>query len=261
MNLNRILSMTVLSLACSAAVAQPLNSQQKLMALQTLQSITLGTATVNSMNPDMKPGHPGQDPLSQKFLSMSAILQSGLCKANVSNTDDHNNTAEKIFTLDGAQCPINYKTDDKSLYQAGTSSSTVSYQVRNPNYKKFTDVDAYIMNFSGSITAAPQNTYKIAVNGQGSAHSQQMGQIPFTVNGGGLVSTDGTGAFTTSFVAQIPNLTVELKIVSQQQANSSTVAVYLNDVQLTAEEITTYLNPPFVPQEKEQNLMHLFGLL
>lgn len=247
----------ILSLICSAAVAQPLNPQQKQQALDTFQSMGIASAAVNSMNPDTTPGQIGQDAASQLFVKMSDLLKAN-CKATTTQSPPNAPSNDKSFLVNGAGCPVSYSFLSKDSQQ-GSGTETTDYKVGSASYKALNDVDALNEVVNMKMTPGGNNTFKIAINGKGSLHSQKLGQIPLAMTGTGSLSMSGDSSMTLDMTATSGGLVVDLKAVQKGSQDSSVTTYYLNGVQLTDQEVSTYLNLPFAPVENLNRLMNFIG--
>ena len=241
----------------STGAVQPLTAQQKSDALSAFQSASLGSAVVNTQNPDMVAGEaPGQDPLSQKFIQMASLLQNavqtGTCiVASQHSTDQHGMVIAQSFKISGATCLVNYDLESASPPNVdGTSSS--KYTSNNPSYSALNDIDFMQMDTTTHLTGGPGGALILTDQGKGYTHSQLLGDLalPITENGTGHFIPGQSTSVEVTMDVQFPSFMAELQVESQSNASGTVVNYILNGELLTTDEIMTYINLPFAPHPR-----------
>jgi hypothetical protein len=245
--------LVMLSAAAQANVGsnQPLTTEQKAVALDMFQSATLATATIDAFNPQMVPGAPaGQDAVSQKWLQMTGIIkasvQSGACQIQNTQTNAPDGSSTTgLFAIGGSGCQLNYNLQSQNWNGGGNENS--GYKVNDAGFAALNDVNALTMKSDAKISQNANHGFVIAAEGTGTFHSQQLGDLTFSLTASGTLDMQGAGSVTSTIQAQLPGFAAELKTVNQNQGGVTTNSYFLNDVLLTTDEVNTYILFPFAP--------------
>jgi hypothetical protein len=92
---------------------------------------------------------------------------------------------------------------------------------------------------------------------KGTVHSQSLGELSYTVNGG-----QQGAQYVTTLEVQFPQFMAVVAETAEVQGNTTVILDALNGVQLTAQEVQTYLYPVFEPSDSGQGATReVFSLL
>lgn len=247
----RTLPLCGIILICAGAFAQEpgaLTAAQKQLALDTFQSVVIATSAADALDPEMTPGTPGTDPGSQKFVQMSNLLKgeakSGACQVQHQRTSapGPQEMDEDVFNVVGSSCLISYASDDRAS-PTSPATYTSKYQVNDSSYAALTDVDAYTLTGSMGSDASGN----LLIQAKGTIHSRTLGELSYTVNG-----AQQGDQYVTTLEVQFPQFMAVVTETAEVQGNTTAILDALNGVQLTDQEVQTYLYPVFEPSDSGQ---------
>jgi hypothetical protein len=248
--IKKILPLCGIFLLAAGAFAQdpaPLTAAQKQLALNTFQSVVIATSAADNLDPDMTPGKPGTDPGSQKFVQMLNLLksktQSGACQVQHQRTSA-SGTDEDVFNVVGSACLISYTSDERAS-PTSPATYTSQYKVIDSSYAALTDVDAY--DLTGSMGSDASGN--LLIQAKGNVHSQSLGELAYTVSG-----AQQGDQYVTTLEVQFPQFVAVVAETAEVQGNTTVIIDALNGVQLTAQEVQTYLYPVYEPSDSGQGL-------
>jgi hypothetical protein len=227
-----------------------LTGAQKTLVLNTYQSAVIAASAAQSLNPSLTPGIAGADAASAKFSQLTAVLNADLqvktCKIQ---------SMDQSFKITSSNCPISL--DDETPSSTQSSPFSIQYNVTDSAYRSITDVDSFqISGTMGMLQTAATNAVQFTLQGTGSLHSQQHGQLGVTMSQteifvGQSTTGPGTESFQSTTDIQFPQFIAELKETGTDGVN----AYFLNGVQLTADEISNYISPAFTDNQDGGSLL------
>jgi|GEM_PF-4171689 len=261
LNISLFVTLLVFLTACGGSGPTPLSKDQK----QRFAKVVVSTLQVTSVSQSVAERSAGRAS-TQDFLPLLGMNQfaqgSSLqplandpiyipmeealsqCEATFKSTNPgpEANNMQLSFSLSSASCPIRMTFAFKQYFSSeGYSMSVVSaYSVANDSFRKYSDVDAYSMNFvldAKNLVQSGAGT----IRGSGFVNSQEVGRINLTLSGTvALKDSEVSSQATMTF--KFPDFEAVLDVSSTvTRDGKSEHKILLNGEEMTEKELQKLL--------------------
>jgi hypothetical protein len=179
-----------------------------------------------------------------------SISKSGLDGVNTGDIGSASNVNGTI-SVSGDKCPVTFSMNVQTDMSGGTGGSmsfTVSYSVKDDDYRKLNDVDS--MNLKVSMSAnAGGDSASINVSIDGSVHSQKYGDVKLSGGGSGNFSanrdSDGqahpSGSLEFKFTEAFSDFSVEFGVKADAgDSGQMQVSYQINGNDVSKDEFASY---------------------